>query len=297
MASKSGNQRRTDTRERARERREAQRRAEKRRRLVTISGVVVAVVAVVVVLIVVKINTGSKTQADVTTAAPATVANAVSGIAPANYDAVTPGSDVAGVTPVTGQSPLTSNGKPEILYVGAEYCPYCAGERWALAAALARFGTFSGLQTTKSSGSDVYPNTATLSFVSTTFTSDYVAFAAKEIQDRNGKALQTLDPQQTTITKALNPKGGIPFLDIANQYTLSGVQYDPGVLKGLSAEQIAQQMSNPTSAVGKAVLGSANVLTAAICKTTGGKPGSVCDSIAVKNAEAHLTTGSTSGSS
>ena len=26
-------------------------------------------------------------------------------------------------------SPLTMNGKPEILYIGAEFCPYCAAKR------------------------------------------------------------------------------------------------------------------------------------------------------------------------
>ena len=40
---------------------------------------------------------------------------------------------------------LTSNGKPEILYIGAEFCPYCAAERWAIAVALSRFGTLSPL--------------------------------------------------------------------------------------------------------------------------------------------------------
>ena len=44
--------------------------------------------------------------------------------------------------PVTGPA-LTSGGKPEMLYIGAEWCPYCAAERWAMAVALRRFGTFS----------------------------------------------------------------------------------------------------------------------------------------------------------
>ena len=42
-------------------------------------------------------------------------------------------------------------GKVEITYVGAEYCPYCAAERWAIAVALSRFGTFSNLSGTHSS--------------------------------------------------------------------------------------------------------------------------------------------------
>jgi hypothetical protein len=56
---------------------------------------------------------------------------------------------------------LTVDGKPRVLDVGAEYCPYCATEKWALVVALSRFGTFTGLGQTEPSPSDVYPNTAT----------------------------------------------------------------------------------------------------------------------------------------
>ncbi|HSR26568.1 MAG TPA: DUF929 family protein, partial [Candidatus Eisenbacteria bacterium] len=42
-------------------------------------------------------------------------------------------------------------GRPEVLYVGAEYCPYCAAERWPLIVALSRFGTFSGVRAAASS--------------------------------------------------------------------------------------------------------------------------------------------------
>src|SRR6202043_382420 len=70
----------------------------------------------------------------------------------------------SGVTPpvATGKNTAlltASDGKPEILYVGAEYCPYCAAQRWAVVTALSHFGTFSGLGTTTSSASDVDPNT------------------------------------------------------------------------------------------------------------------------------------------
>ena len=51
---------------------------------------------------------------------------------------------------VSYPSPLTKNGLPEVLYVGAEYCPFCAAERWALIVALSKFGSFSKLHYTKS---------------------------------------------------------------------------------------------------------------------------------------------------
>src|ERR1700733_4824289 len=71
-------------------------------------------------------------------------------------------------------------GKVEITYVGAEYCPYCAAERWAIAVALSRFGTFSNLSGTHSPSSDVYPDTQTLSFYGSTYSSPDVDFQSVE---------------------------------------------------------------------------------------------------------------------
>src|SRR5207249_3539085 len=33
-------------------------------------------------------------------------------------------------------------GKVQVLFVGADYCPYCAAQRWSIIAALNRFGKF-----------------------------------------------------------------------------------------------------------------------------------------------------------
>ena len=77
-------------------------------------------------------------------------------------------------------TPLKSGGKPEVLYIGGEYCPYCAAERWAMVNAFSRFGTFTGLTTTHSSSTDVYPNTPTYTFAGSTYTSKYVTFTPVE---------------------------------------------------------------------------------------------------------------------
>src|SRR5205823_15010475 len=54
--------------------------------------------------------------------------------------------------PAVGLAALQDpSGKPEVLYIGAEYCPFCAAERWSLVYALARFGTFKGLLLSTSS--------------------------------------------------------------------------------------------------------------------------------------------------
>ena len=60
--------------------------------------------------------------------------------------------------------PLRFDGKPAIVFVSEESCPFCAAERWPLAVALSHFGTWSQLGITQSAATDVYPGTATLSF-------------------------------------------------------------------------------------------------------------------------------------
>ena len=74
---------------------------------------------------------------------------------------------VAGLVEAKGQPPLTvtvGNKKlPEALFVGADFCPYCAATRWGIIVALSRFGTFNGLFNMLSSATDVAPSTPTFS--------------------------------------------------------------------------------------------------------------------------------------
>ena len=69
---------------------------------------------------------------------------------------------------------------------------------------------------------------------------------------------------------------------------LTGASYNPGILQGLTRPRSPPQMRDPNTAVSKAILGSANGLTAAICSQTGGKPANVCSSPGVTAAAAHL---------
>ncbi len=91
------------------------------------------------------------------------VARQITGIPAATFNVVGAGT-ATGLKALTGQPELTADGKPELLYMGGEYCPFCAAERWAIAAAVSRFGTLSGLHFIHSSPTDVYPSTPTLSF-------------------------------------------------------------------------------------------------------------------------------------
>jgi thiol-disulfide isomerase/thioredoxin len=188
---------------------------------------------------------------------------------------------------------LTEGGKPSVLYVGAEYCPYCATERWAVAVALSRFGSFTNLGETSSSPSDVYPNTATLTFHGAGYSSKYLAFTGKETQSNqvvNGgyATLDTLTAAEQALVDKYDPSQGIPFIDIGGKYVISGASYDPAVLQGKTQAQIAAALSAPSSAIAKGVDGTANVITAALCAATGGKPANVCTAPGVVQATARL---------
>jgi hypothetical protein len=84
--------------------------------------------------------------------------------------------------------------------MGAEFCPYCAAQRWALVVALSQFGTFSGLTATHSTTTDVYPDTKTFSFYGSTYTSTSLDFTSVELESNqvsgNSYAtLQTMPPR------------------------------------------------------------------------------------------------------
>ncbi|MGN6606446.1 MAG: DUF929 family protein [Jatrophihabitans sp.] len=214
------------------------------------------------------------------------------------FDTVGVGTASARPHPVSAPA-LTSGGKPLVLYVGAEYCPYCAAERWAVTVALDRFGTFTGLGQTASSPSDVYPSTPTLTFHGASYTSRYLALTAKEIQSNqvvNGEyaPLDTLIPdEQALLTKYDQPpyvqsSGGIPFIDVGGRYVISGATYDPQVLHGHTQAQVAAALSDPSSPITRGIIGSANLVTAAVCSITGQQPAAVCSSAGVRAAATAL---------
>jgi hypothetical protein len=182
--------------------------------------------------------------------------------------------------------PLTSNGKPLVAYVGAEYCPYCAAERWAMSAALSRFGTFDKLPLTHSASEDVHPNTQTVSFHGSSYSSDVISFegvetATNELVGGNYERLDTPSPEIQALIQR-HSSGSIPFVDFGGKYVLSGAQVDPGVLEGQTATQIAAALSKPDSAIARQVIGAANVLSAAICASTTDAPAAVCQSKGVR---------------
>lgn len=293
-AKRDGTRREKIAAQRARERR-----AEIRNRLLIASGSVVVVIAIVAVFIVVKLNAKPAAAAASNGPVGTALANVVSGttsVPASTLDAVGAGSVTSGPTSVNGAA-LTQNGKPEMLYVGAEYCPYCAAERWAMVVALSRFGTFSGLQTVHSSSSDVYANTPTWTFYKSSYTSKYLSFTPVEqlsnIPDKSSSAgytaLQSTTSAQQALMNTYDTQGSIPFVDMGNKFVQVGnpTGFGPQVLTGKSWSQIAAALKQPSSAIAKGVDGAANYMTAAICKLTSNQPATACTPV-VKQLEAKI---------
>ena len=272
---------------------------ERQRRLLVAGAAVGVVVVIVVVLIVVKLaGGGSNNQASqkVSQKGSSTVVAAVTSVPAATFDAVGAGTAQPGFKVNTGAPHISASGKPKVLFVGAEFCPYCAATRWGLVAALSRFGTFSGVGLTASAGDDFAPNTPTLEFYQSSYTSQYVDFTPYETQTVERAPLQTLSgDDNATFTKydappftASDQAGAIPFIDFGGVYFNYGAPFDPRGLDGQTHINIAHAMHVASSPFAKAIDGSANWYTAAICAMTNQQPGNVCSSAGVQAAAAKL---------
>jgi hypothetical protein len=286
----------THARERARLLKAQRERREARRRLLIRVGipllVVVLVIAVMVAVRATQQPAAAPALAPASGSADAAVTQALAAIPADTFNAVGTGTVKAAPTAITGPA-LTADDKPRVLYVGAEYCPYCAAERWPMVVALSRFGTFSDLGQTTSASADVYPSTATLSFHGAGYTSDLLSFTGVEtttnVPSGNGYTpLDTLSVTDQALDSQYNSAGSIPFVDFGNKYLISGASYDPAVLQGLTHEQIATALADPSSPVAQAVIGTANVITAALCNLTDNHPADVCSSAGVVAGAAKL---------
>jgi hypothetical protein len=292
--------------------RAAERRSEQRRRILIAGGSVLVIIVVVVAFIVIKANSkpAKTSSSGLSGSSLSQTVSKPTSVPASALDSVGKGGGAVTAVPQPVKSPpaLTANGKPEMLYMGAEYCPYCAAERWSMIVALSRFGSFTGLQTIHSAvengagEKEPYGNTPTWTFAKSTYTSKYLTFTPVEeftnIPDTSTGEYTTLQTptsaQQAIITKydaapyvAAADAGSIPFIDYGGKYLTVGASYNPGVLAGLSWSTVAADLSNPSSGVAKAVDGTANYMTAAICKMTGNQPASACTST-VQSLEASL---------
>jgi hypothetical protein len=224
--------------------------------------------------------------------AQASVVKAVTSVPASVADAVglPPTTTVVPPTVKSGQPPLTINGKPGAIFIGGEFCPFCAAERWAIIMAFSKFGTFSNLKETTSSPWDTDPSTPTFSFYGSSYTSPYITLDAVEhaSNDHDGVGTSTelvpLTKQEANLWQTYDQSSGFPFLDIGNKALVTSPSYVPTVLAGLDQSDVASKLTNPKDPVTISIVGTANYLTASICAVTGQKPASVCSASIVGKA-------------
>src|SRR5712692_4558881 len=191
--------------------------------------------------------------------------------------------DVNGIHRVYAQ-PKLIQGHAWTLFVGGQFCPFCAAMRWPFVKALSRFGTFSGLGEMHSQkGVDGFDfSIPTYDFVPASYTSPYLTVRMAEVADANGKPLQTLDDDETDLFNHLDPNGAIPFVFVGGAY-VAQLPYSPLLLQGHSYSQIAAEVNSETPGpLGQAINAEADALTAALCTTDGAQPASVCGQPAIQ---------------
>jgi hypothetical protein len=238
----------------------------------------------------------------------------LSSIPPATFDAVgvtAPGTTLTPPTVIADPTPLTAGTRPEVLFVGSEFCPFCAAERWPLVVALARFGTFTELHDSSSAAQTVFPNTSTFTFDKVGYSSRYVTLVGIELYsattgpDGTFTRLARLTPSQAALVARYSSTGdGVttgssPFVDVGGRLIALTSGFSPALLAGQSQAQIAAEVATPIPQTadtggttppptGQAVIAVANQLSAGICAATGQRPATVCRSKGVRTADAAL---------
>ena len=273
------------------------------------SAVVVILLGVVGLVTYALTHVATPATAEQTARTSPGVLAALSTVPASTFDAVgvsVPGATLTPPQPVTGPA-LTSQGKPEVLFVGAEYCPFCAAERWPLIVALSRFGRFRVLHDATSAPQSVFPSTPTFSFVDNEYSSPYLTFTGVELYsdligaDGSFTRIAQLTPAQSALiarsTGAATLPGTVPFVDLGGRMFTTTAAFSPALLAGQSQVQIAGDLADPPTAstaastsgtsapsTGRVVIAAANQLTAGICLATGQRPATVCQSKGVRAA-------------
>ena len=188
---------------------------------------------------------------------------------------------------------LAVNGKPQILYIGAEYCPFCAAERWAMVMALMRFGNFTTLHFITSSPSDAAaPSIPSFTFYNSTYNSQYVNFTAFELTRNifeNGTypRLQNLSSAYQSIIAGTDPQQSIPYINFANASVMVGSNLDPTLMSAQDWNYVLDQAYTNSTPLSQQLVGATNLITAQICKLTNNTPSNVCSAPYITSIESN----------
>jgi hypothetical protein len=264
-------------------------------------GLIILAIALLGTLVLVRDNAapGSSSTVETFNAAPASLVSMLDLPAPV-YNAVGVTSPDIPVSPPqeTGshQAWKTSvdNGPalPVVYFYGAEFAPYAAAQRWPLVLALSRFGTFSQLGLMQSSATTAFPNLSTFTFWTADYTSKYLVLQSVERYSALNPTgagylpLERPNARQAAAVNQYSPNSDtFALTDVANRFVLSGSGYSPAALDGLTQDQIAGALATPAAPLTQALVTAANEITATICAVDGQKPGAVCQSRGVQEAD------------
>jgi hypothetical protein len=200
-------------------------------------------------------------------AAPAALISKVTGVSTDTINSVGQGS-VGNLPKKVNPSVavLKKDGKPRVVYLGAEYCPFCAAERWGMVNALSRFGKFKDLKITTSSSTDIPARISTLSFYGSKYDSPYIARTGREQTARARPAALTADQQALEASTTSLPTSRRSSCSSTSPTSTRVASYDANQL-GHDAPGIADRLNTPSSAASKGT-STANGMTAAIRKLT-----------------------------
>ena len=247
------------------------------------------VVVLVAVLVIVKVAGGGSGPGTVDQSSPpagtpipaATLAKLQS--VPVSTLTAAPTSGVVSTPQAVSGSALTADGKPELLYIGAEFCPHCAAERWPLYIALSKFGTFSP-QPGRIHSANQDGNVPTFTFYGTTYSSPYFTFVPVEVytnkpQGNGYTTLQQPTQAQATLWQKTNG-GSFPFVDFGGKQALLSAQYLYTPLQNLPFSDVAAQVGNNSTQIGANIDASAAQLIKAICGSLSrNEPANVCNAV------------------
>ncbi len=243
---------------------------------------------------------GSSSTVETFNPAPASLITSLGAVPAKVFDTV--GTDSPSV-PVEALHPTGRDGlwtaadasgstKPVVFFYGAEFAPYAAAERWPLIVALSRFGTFTQLGEVQSSPTTAFADLATFTFWQEKYSSSYLVlqtverFSSLNPTGARYLGLEAPDARQAATVATYSP-GSRTFalVDVGGRWVLAGASFTPGALDGLTQSQIAGDLTSPASPLAQAVLASANEISAAICSVDQERPGSVCHSRGVMEAD------------
>jgi hypothetical protein len=134
---------------------------------------------------------------------------------------------------------------------------------------------------------DVFPATHTLTFYKSKYKSSHVAFVPLEAFTTFWTPLEEPTASELELLEQLEVKY-YSFVDFANKWQTETAYANPGVIAGMSWQQIATMMGEPSSWAGQEIDFAAEIAIAQICDVDGEQPISVCGAELVRSMKEEL---------